>query len=178
MKKITITLIAIFGLGMTQAQVAIGKSSVASPSVSLDFNDTEARGLLLPWVTGTGDVSGVVNGTVVFDTAENKVMVKYDSGWTDLSVQEGTTVNPNTNVDGLLIQANLTENSDAKVSIGTPDNTPGILVLTDTNKAMVLPKVSEPENNVINPTAGLMVYDTGRKALAVFNGEVWTYWKD
>ena len=57
------------------------------------------------------------------------------------------------------------------------DTTPGILVLADTNKAMVLPKVASPHLNIVNPSPGMIVYDTTKKQLAVFNGTVWSFWK-
>ncbi|WP_279195775.1 hypothetical protein [Chryseobacterium indoltheticum] len=63
------------------------------------------------------------------------------------------------------------------VRIGTPTATPGILVLEDTNKAMILPRVASPHLNIINPAPGMMVYDTTAKQLAVFNGTVWSFWK-
>ena len=159
------------------AQVAIGKASVSSPSVSLEFG-TGNKGILLPWVTGFSTVTGAVNGTLVYNTTDKKVYVKYASGWKDLSVDAtGTTVDPITNVDGLTLQNSLDDLDTAKVSIGTPTSTPGILVLEDTNKAMVLPKVASPHLNIVNPSPGMMVYDTTKKQLAVFNGTVWNFWK-
>ncbi|MFN8364299.1 MAG: hypothetical protein U0T78_03115 [Cloacibacterium normanense] len=56
------------------------------------------------------------------------------------------------------------------------DTTLGILVLADTNKAMVLPKAASPHLNIVNPS-GMIVYDTTKKQLAVFNGTVWSFWK-
>ena len=159
------------------AQVAIGKASVSSPSVSLEFG-TGNKGILLPWVTGVSTVTGAVNGTLVYNTTDKKVYVKYASGWKDLSVDAtGTTVDPITNVDGLTLQNSLDDLNTAKVSIGTPTSTPGILVLEDTNKAMVLPKVASPHLNIVNPSPGMIVYDTTKKQLAVFNGTVWSFWK-
>ena len=159
------------------AQVAIGKASVSSPSVSLEFG-TGNKGILLPWVTGVSTVTGAVNGTLVYNTTDKKVYVKYASGWKDLSVDAtGTTVDPITNVDGLTLQNSLDDLNTAKVSIGTPTSTPGILVLEDTNKAMILPKVASPHLNIVNPSPGMMVYDTTKKQLAVFNGTVWSFWK-
>ncbi|HRM13961.1 MAG TPA: hypothetical protein PLV47_13590, partial [Flavobacterium sp.] len=76
-----------------------------------------------------------------------------------------------------ILQASLTDKPDAKAAIGTPTATPGILVLEDSNKAMVLPKVPSPHLNIINPEPGMMVYDTTTKQLAVFNGKVWSFWK-
>jgi hypothetical protein len=157
--------------------VAIGKASVSSPSVSLEFG-TGNKGILLPWVTGVSTVTGAVNGTLVYNTTDKKVYVKYASGWKDLSVDAtGTTVDPITNVDGLTLQNSLDDLNTAKVSIGTPTSTPGILVLEDTNKAMILPKVASPHLNIVNPSPGMMVYDTTKKQLAVYNGTVWSFWK-
>ncbi|WP_279195774.1 hypothetical protein [Chryseobacterium indoltheticum] len=41
------------------AQVAVGKGSVQNSSISLEFGN-ENRGMILPWVTNTGAVSGAV----------------------------------------------------------------------------------------------------------------------
>ena len=78
------------------------------------------------------------------------------------------------------LQDNKKELDNAKAAIGNNgdiDTTIGILVLTDTNKAMVLPKVASPHLNIINPSAGMMVFDTVKKQLAVYNGTVWSFWK-
>jgi len=176
MKNIFTILFALLSVSVF-SQVAIGKASVASPSVSLDFG-TGNRGMVLPWVTSTAAVTGVVNGTMVYDLTDKKVKVKYNAAWKDLSVNtQGTTVDPLTNVDGVLIQNSATENTLAKSAIGTLTATPGLLVLEDTTKAMVLPKVASPHLNIINPAPGMIVYDTFNKQLAVFNGFVWSFWK-
>ena len=171
MKNIFLTL-SILISACASAQVAIGKASVSSPSVSLEFYDgvDNARGIVLPWVTSTADVSGVVNGTLVYNTADKKTYVKYASGWKDLSVDASGVVDTT-------LQDSISDLAEAKVSIGTPTSTPGILVLEDTDKAMVLPKVASPHLTIVNPAAGMMVYDTVKKQLAVFNGTVWTFWK-
>jgi hypothetical protein len=192
MKNIFLILFAMASIS-SFAQVAIGKSSITkladnvtpNPSISLEFGDAN-RGLLLPWVSGTsnatpfitGSPNDAVNGTLVFDASDKKVKVKYASGWKDLSINTtGTTVDPLTNVDGMSIQTPLQELPTAKVSIGTPSTTPGILILEDTNKAMILPKVASPHLNIINPAPGIVAYDTVKKQVAVFNGKVWTFWK-
>ncbi|KQK26709.1 hypothetical protein AR438_05555 [Chryseobacterium aquaticum] len=176
MKNIFTILFALLSVSVF-SQVAIGKASVASPSVSLDFG-TGNRGMVLPWVTSTAAVTGVVNGTMVYDLTDKKVKVKYNAAWKDLSVNtQGTTVDPLTSVDGVLIQNSATENTLAKSAIGTLTATPGLLVLEDTTKAMVLPKVASPHLNIINPAPGMIVYDTFNKQLAVFNGFVWSFWK-
>ena len=78
------------------------------------------------------------------------------------------------------LQDSKTELTNAKVAIGkdgATDTTPGILVLTDTDKAMILPKVAVPHLNIKNPAAGMLVYDTTNRQLAVFNGKNWSFWK-
>ena len=191
MKNIFITL-SIFLSTCAFAQVAIGKASV-NPSVSLEFYDNadNVRGIILPWVDGVSNTAPfitnspatetVVNGTLVYDRSDKKVKVKYATGWRDLSKDAtGTTVDPITSIDGLSLQTPRNELAEAKVQIGgnpDTDTTPGILVLADTNKAMVLPKVASPHLTIINPAPGMMAYDTTSKQLAVFNGTVWSFWK-
>lgn len=159
--------------------MAIGKASVSSGAVSLEFGNAD-KGMVLPWVNSAASVSGAVNGTLIYDTSDHKVKLLSSTGWKDLSVDTlGTTVDPITNIDGITLQSPFTENTGAKVEIGsgTPTSTSGILVLKDTNKAMILPKVASPHLTIINPAPGLIVYDITAKQLAVFNGNVWTFWK-
>ena len=174
MKNIVATLSLLFAATLS-AQVAIGKATVSSPAVSLEFYDNanNTRGIILPWVTSTAAVTGAVNGTLVYNIAVRKIYVKYASGWRDLSVDTTGTVTTT-------LQDALSDLDTAKVLIGgdpATDTTPGILVLADTNKAMVLPKVASPHLNIVKPSPGMMVYDTTKKQLAVFNGTVWSFWK-
>ncbi|ROI06892.1 hypothetical protein EGI16_03030 [Chryseobacterium sp. G0240] len=158
------------------SQVAIGKTAVTNNSVSLEFGNAN-KGMILPWVTFVGSVSGAVNGTLVYDLTDHKVKVKYASNWKDLSIDTtGTTVDPVTNINGVNIQTSAPEQSTAKTSIGTPTATPGILVLEASNRAMILPKVPNPHLNIVNPSPGMIVYDTNLKLFAVFNGKVWSFW--
>ncbi len=166
------------GTLLIPAQVAIGKEATVNTSVSLEFGN-ENRGIILPWVTSTGAVAGAVNGTVVYDLSDHKVKTKYASGWKDLSVDTtGTTVDPITLVDGVSIQDPHTENTNAEVTVGTTQTSDtGILILEDTDTAMILPKVASPHLNIITPAPGMMGYDTTAKQLAVVNGKMWSFWK-
>ncbi|MCT2560413.1 hypothetical protein [Chryseobacterium herbae] len=176
MKKILV--ISLFPLSVfVSGQVAIGRQSVASHSVSLDFG-TENRGIILPWVTAAAGVVLPANGSIIYDLTDYKVKVKYMAGWKDLSGNSaGTTIDPETGMEGNTLQITETENTNAKTTIGTLNTISGILVLEDTHKAMVLPKVANPHLNIINPAPGMLVYDTASKMLAVFNGKVWSFWK-
>lgn len=180
MKNILTIILTTIVTASLQSQVAIGKESVTNSTVSLEFG-TGNKGLLLPWVStvpGTPNATytglgNPVDGTLIFDISDKKVKYRKAGDWFDLSID-------NSGVVDTSLQDSLDEKTSAKAAIGansTSDNTSGILVLTDTNKAMILPKVSEPHKNIINPPAGMLVYDTTNKMLAVFNGNVWTFWK-
>jgi len=174
MKKYYVAFAVFCTLYSVQAQVNIGDTSISSPSVSLEFGQGN-KGIVLPWVTSGDDVvtAGVVDGTLIFDSSDKKVKLRSNNDWTDLTRDETGTVD-------LSLQSSKTEQASAKAVIGTngsTDTTPGILVLSDKNKAMILPKVASPHLNIINPASGMMVYDTVAHQLAVFNGSVWTFWK-
>lgn len=177
MKK-PLFIIAFFASLLGFSQVAIGKTSITNPSVSLEFGNVAGdantqRGILLPWVNSTAAVTGAVTGTIVYDTSDKKVKYYKDTNttpiWFDLSVDT-------TGVVDTSLQASLTDQVEAKVSIGTPTSTPGILVLEDNNKAMILPLVDK-YSSVVNPSPGMMVYDLSNDMLCLFNGTVWSFWK-
>lgn len=171
MNKIYIFLLSLT-ISSAYSQVALGKGSISNSSVSLEFG-TENRGIILPWVNSAAAVTGAVNGTLIFDSADKKVKYLKAGSWFDLTVDTTGTVDTS-------LQNTLSELPSSTVAIGktaTNNTTPGILVLTDNDKAMVLPKVANPHLNIVNPSAGMMVYDTVNKQLAVFNGAVWSFWK-
>ena len=172
--KITYSLFLVFLSINAFSQVAIGKTSITNTSVSLEFGN-ENRGIVLPWVESETKVTttGVVDGTLIYDTSDHKVKLRANSGWKDLSVDA-------TGFADTSIQDTKTDKPIAKVVIGADgatNTTPGILVLSDSDKAMILPKVASPHLNIMKPAAGMIVYDTVSRQLAVYNGKVWSFWK-
>lgn len=177
-------------------------NTVTNPSISLEFYDNadNTKGLVLPWTStvnnqpvaynattgvGYGGMQGTVaDGTMILDLYDKKVKYMRNGSWSsltgDLPLTAGaTTYNTFNNIDSSQ-QDNGKEESTAKAAIGVngaTDTTPGILVLTDTDKAMVLPKVASPHLNIKNPAPGMIAYDTIKKQLAVYNGTVWSFWK-
>lgn len=166
-----------------------------------------AKGIVIPWVstiadnpliynstTGAGyrGIQGtVVDGTILFDLSDKKVKYRKAGIWFDLTgnptfplvvkdaSNQNVTFTQFNSIDSS-IQDNRKEQENAKAAIGAngaTDTTNGILVLTDSDKAMVLPKVASPHLNVQNPSPGMMVYDTLKRQLAVYNGTVWSFWK-
>jgi len=167
MNKIIIS-ITLFSMVVCKAQVSIGKTSVTNSSVSLEFSSNENRGLVLPYIENGKGITQ--DGTLIYDTSDRKVKYLRNGSWFDLSVDD-------TGIVDLSIQTLKTENAEAKVSVGTPTSTDGILVLEDRNKSMILPKVASPHLNIVNPASGMIVYDTISHQLAVYNGTVWSFWK-
>lgn len=176
MKKIIFAMILLIMITI-KSQVAIGKQVVSNTSVSLEFATTENKGLILPYVTDKSSISE--NGTLVYDTTDYKVKYLKNGTWSNLSEDDGTTATIGT--ANLSIQGvDKTDNASAKTVIGvdaSTNNIKGILVLSDTNKAMILPKVASPHLNIINPAPGMIVYDITARQLAVYNGKVWSFWK-
>lgn len=184
--KTYITSLIILISSLSFSQVTIGKSSpytAANLTVSLEFGNASGgtKGIVLPWVTSAANVTSAVPGTLIFDSADQKVKFGTSTtanataitGWIDLSSGAYAPVVAN------VPDAN-TENSTARVMIGgTPasDTTPGILVLGDANKAMILPRVNS-HKDIVNPSAGMMVYVTGTtpQQLALYNGREWSFW--
>ena len=189
-------------IGKSEVSKIQPANTVTNPSISLEFYDNadNTKGLVLPWVstvkdqpvaynatTGAGyqGMQGtVVDGTIILDLSDKKVKYMRNGSWSSLTgavplVLDGNNVSSFSAIDSSL-QDDKKEGTTAKAAIGTngaTDTTAGILVLTDTNKAMVLPKVAEPHLNIKNPAAGMLVYDTTNRQLAVYNGTVWSFWK-
>ena len=191
--------VAIGKESITQLPSPPNPANTTNSSISLEFGDYAApngKGIVSPWVTSAAAVTGVVSGTIVYDI--NDKIMKYKvptsvspTGWFNLSKNETTTVDGTQNFDTTgavdpALQNTLDGNGNvladaatAKVSIGTiatPD-VPGILVLEDANKAMILPKMPSPHLNIINPEPGTMAFDTTTNQLAIYNGKVWSFWK-
>jgi hypothetical protein len=169
-RKKRLTSLLVFITIVIKSQVAIGKTSVTNNSVSLEFANTENKGLIIPYVETKTDITE--NGTVIYDVTDHKTKYLKDGSWFDLSVDT-------TGQSNISIQQSKTELTTAKTIIGTnaSDSATGILVLSDTNKAMILPKLESPHLNIITPAPGMIAYDTVKKQLAVYNGTVWSFWK-
>ena len=163
--------------GVLFAQIIINpgtRTTATNPSVSLEFGD-EARGIILPYVDGS-NAADAVAGTFIMDPSEKAVKLRLPDGtWQNLS---GSAAKSNIVTNAASLNQ---ESKTAKVIIGPPyvpqAQVPGILILSENDKAMILPKVASPHLNIKNPAAGMMVYDSAERILAVFNGTQWSFWK-
>lgn len=186
MKFIYSIILSFSCLAIFSAQVAIGKTTTQT-GVSLEFG-TGNKGLILPWVTASANVSqhptsGLRGGALILDVAGRNVKISRNAGtWSDLTIHTTEQPAPGGNVvidNSLQTGTIYTQNSAAKAQIGggVGDDTPGILVLADTNKAMIPPLVDNPAANIRNPAPGMIVFDSTKKLFCVYNGTVWSYWK-
>lgn len=167
--KNTSTVLILIVFNSFSAQVAIGKETVDGNSTILDFNNTASntKGLILPATQGfpTGITA---NGTFILDTSDDKVKVYENNVWKSLSDTGNSSA----------VTPNASDETGGGVVIGIQTGSAeGVLVLESPDKAMILPKISEPHLNVKNPYPGMICYDTASKTFAVFDGVVWNYWK-
>jgi len=167
MKKIIITtVLSVIGY-LSHAQVIITDEANPAPtnsSVLLEFG-TANKGIILPSVE---EAPGAVGGTFIVNTTDGAVQYNDGTGWVNLTDAGDLVENPYTN-DG-------TDTGEGAVIGAETTTKPGALVLESTTQALVLPHVADPELNVLSPVAGTMVYDTTSDALAVYDGQFWSYW--
>jgi len=158
------------------SQIAIGKNTTSQDAI-LDFG-SENKGIILPIADPTNGT--YANGTILMDKNE-KIIKAYQNGeWLELSDEGSFDEQLDINGDPISTAAQL--NSSNEVGNGViigEDNSgvEGVLVLNDSSKALVLPKVNRPHENIKSPVAGTICYDTDSDSLAVFDGKVWSYWK-
>lgn len=163
MKKIVLLL---FLPMVLNAQVAIGKEQVDGSGL-LDFPAGTTNGIILPRVLDSETITTAEPGTLVFDLSTSKVKF-FNGTWSDLSDKTG--INPP------LINGN--DIADIGVIIGaTSSAATGVLILESSDKALILPKISDPVNNVKSPEPGMMCYDPVAKLFCVYNGTEWFFWK-
>lgn len=160
----------------TNAQIGVGTTALSNSSVLLEFG-SEPKGIILPQLSLV-NVTGAAGGTFIFDSSDRSVKVKEEKNnntnqnWTNLTLNS---------IQGKLHGfSNSGEDvaGSASVIIGSDiSSKSGIMVLESTTKALVLPKVSNPQNLLKGSVAGTMVYDTESGMLAIFDGSTWSYWK-
>lgn len=154
-----------FGSLTVLGQTAIEKYTVDGDGI-LDFASGTSKGIILPAVEILPAVPA--NGTFVYHKNDQKVKMFENGVWVNLSdVGDNTAILP----------YNGTATSKQTIIGATSTAAAGALVLESTSKALILPKVASPHLNVPSPYPGMMCYDTDAKALAVFDGAVWNYWK-
>lgn len=176
MKKFII-LCFILSTNLTFAQISIGKNQVDGGGI-LDF-DEDNKGIILP-IADIETTNTYTNGTILVDKNDYKIKVFQDNDWLELSDTGSFDVqkDDNNNDISTAVKINSSDDIGQGVIIGAENSdADGVLVLESTNKALILPKVFRPHENILSPVAGTICYDTESDSLAVFDGKVWNYWK-
>lgn len=163
MKKI-ILILGLISMGIANAQIAIGKSTVDGDGL-LDFASGTNNGIILP-IVNTLPITPA-NGTILMDGNDERVKMYQNNTWVNLT--EGGDISS--------VNVNASEEAGDGVIIGaTTSAVDGVLVLESSDKALILPKVASPHLNVKSPHAGMMCYDTVSKSVAFFDGSKWHFW--
>ncbi|SDF04687.1 hypothetical protein [Epilithonimonas hungarica] len=173
-KIIINSLILVLLADLASGQVSMGgKQSVEGTATILDFNSRTGniKGVILPAVD---DISKALssdpasnNGTFLFNKSNQKVQVYENNVWKDLS-DAGST-------NDLVINTS-DERSNGVVIGAASSSAKGVFILESSDKAMILPRISEPHKAVKSPYPGMMCFDTVSRTLAVFDGVRWNYW--
>lgn len=167
MKKI-ILIIILFAPIFIFSQISIGKAFVDGDGI-LDFENPAKGGLILPSVTSLPTGNAATNGTIIYDYTNGLVKIRQNNVWENLTPKHG---------DNSMINLNASTETGNGVIIGANSSSAdGVLVLESQTKALILPKVDRPHLNLVNPYPGTMCYDTYNKALAVFDGSKWYFYK-
>lgn len=171
MKKILVNISILLLANFTMAQVAIGKSTIEGDAL-LDFGSGSAKGILLPVITDLP--ASPANGTFLMDSNDLTVKVYENDQWVGLTEVGAISGIPNT-TDVIL---NSSDEVGEGIIIGSETSSAsGVLVLEAADKAMVLPKVANPAENIKSPRAGMMCYDTTNDVIAIFDGNQWNFWE-
>ncbi|GAA5097508.1 hypothetical protein GCM10023210_32680 [Chryseobacterium ginsengisoli] len=177
MKKIVCLTILIIVNNFSKGQVAFGgKQNIEGTSTIVDFNNiaTNTNGIILPAVDNVSNslasAASNNNGTFLFDKSTGKIRMFENNIWVDLSdAGNSTSIANNSSADFTLSQGAIIGSATS--------NAKGVLVLESSNMAMILPRIANPHLTVKSPYPGMICYDTASKTLAVFDGNVWNYWK-
>lgn len=159
-KMIITSLFFIGFLTTAKAQVAIGKTGITNSSVLLEFG-TAPKGIRLNPVENVTSLTASA-GTIAFDGATGSFRYYNGTGWSTSDaggITGGNPTEPDNNTQGTIIGA-------------TTSSLQGAVILEASDKAIVLPKVSNALV-IASPPKGLMVYDISLKALKVYNGNNW-----
>ena len=189
MKKI-LTMILLGSITIFNAQVIMGDAlgtAAVKTSVLLEFAANQNKGIIVPYVRTLPTGAAEVGGSIILDasTATDAKMKFYNgTSWVDLSGQGADLSSTGLNVMASQPTTALPPETAAgsKVIIGAAASAAdGILVLESSDKAMVLPIVTDVQL-IPKPSPGMMVYVSGvtpdfKKRLAVFNGSKWSFWK-
>lgn len=166
-------IILLLGVVTTYAQTMVGiKTSnyPNNPSVLLEFSNNN-KGLIVPSIASPS-LASPVEGTIFFDSSSN-YMMKYYNGTTNINLTGGA-AHPTATQAPTPIGA---EDATKQTIIGAKTTSAvGAVVLESTTKVMVLPLVTNPHLNIINPSSGMIVYDPTNHKLCTFNGAQWTFW--
>lgn len=154
-------------INLLSGQVAIGNNATFVSAQGVFDLSNQNSPLILPNISSRP--GNAVEGTLIFDNSSRKIVYKSDAAWRELTLNAGIKNTPTATL--------LSVPEPDGVTIGsTISSVPGVLVLEVTDKALVLPRLSNPQN-ISLPSSGSIIFDSDRKMIAVYNGIEWSFWE-
>ena len=169
MKKLVLILLFVSSF-RSRAQIAIGKNTIDGSGI-IDFGINLKGGIVLPRITQMPtQAEALTNGTILVNAVDLnsvKVQVRQNGNWINLT----------DNISLPYLDVNTAPDTGNGVVFGSnTSSASGVLVLESTNKALILPKVTNV-NDYGNALIGTLFYDLATKSLAVYDGSKWILWK-
>lgn len=178
MKNIFLLIAVAFGLSFVNAQVGVETSTVRGDG-AMDFPSPATKGILVPLVTNTSAVPAV-GGAIAYNLATKRVEF-YDVGkgaWDGMSVAatESVTITgpEHAGTTGRFTELDPSNGTIIEAGTATSEAPVGALSIESDDKALILPQVTDA-TLLPSPKAGMICYDMASDSIAVFNGEVWSF---
>ena len=154
-----------------QAQISFGTDKVRGNAL-MDFGPN-VNGIVLPY----NDITkNPVPGTMKVNTETFQIQLFNGDDWFSFT----DNVVSSENLENINIQKNNSPENESKqgIVIGneTEENTEGVLIFNSKDQPIILPQISFPHLNVVDPPVGMMCYDPVNNSVAFFNGIDWYYY--
>ncbi|WP_160138706.1 hypothetical protein [Chryseobacterium sp. c4a] len=165
--KNSIGLLAIICSTLLNAQIGIETTTIRGSGI-MDFPIGSDKGIIIPIINSNRNPNPSPGTIMMYQNIivgfTNSGSVNFTDVGNTSSVSFNASTPPPVGVNDVIIGS------------GSSPASGGALVLESPNKALILPSVSNVVN-MPNPYPGTICYDQNSKSFALFDGQVWSFWK-